>query len=335
MHMKYFFLGISLALSLLCTQKVAADSDIEQRCLRNVRQLTFASMGFEKAGEAYFSPDGTEIIFQAVPEGESHYQMYTMRLDVGIPHLVSTGKGACTCGYYRPDGKKILFASSHANHDILESSSTPLPTSGKYTWDLTPYMNIYEADPDGTNLTALTSGPAYHAECSYSPDGTKILFASNADGSMNLYIMNADGTNVEQLTHTHECYNGGPFFSPDGSKIIYRADPVKRHYLQLFMMHVDGTENTQLTFNDVVNWAPYWHPNGKVIAYTTSLHGHANYQIYLLNVDTGVQYRLTHSLTFEGLPSFSHDGKKILWTSKRVDNTCQIFMADFEIPPEL
>lgn len=85
----------------------------EEVCLRNIRQATFPSMGFEKAGESYFSPDGEEIIFQAVPTGEKEYQIYTLDLGTGALRRVSTGKGACTCGFYRPDGKKILFASSH------------------------------------------------------------------------------------------------------------------------------------------------------------------------------------------------------------------------------
>ena len=272
------------------------------------------------------------LIFQAVPQGEEHYQIYTMSLNEGIPRMVSTGKGACTCGFYRPDGKKILFASSH---ESPEQKSNLQSTTGTYTWDLTPYMNIYEANPDGSCLTPLTKGPAYHAECSYSPDGTKILYASNEDGSMNLYIMDANGSNVNQITHGKNCYNGGPFFSPDGNKIIYRSDPDLPHYLQLFMMNIDGSDQRQLTSNNAVNWAPFWHPSGKVIAYTTSLHGHAHYEIYLLKIETGKQCRLTHNPTFDGLPSFSHDGEKILWTSKRGEPSCQIFIADFRMPSEL
>lgn len=87
--------------------------------LSNIHQLTFPEMGFEKAGEAYFSPDEKKIIFQAVPHGKQHYQMYVMELEEGVPRLVSTGKGACTCGFFRPDGEKILFASSHENPKIL------------------------------------------------------------------------------------------------------------------------------------------------------------------------------------------------------------------------
>lgn len=309
----------------------------EEPYLKNIRQLTFPSMGFEKAGEAYFSPDGKTIIFQAVPQGQTLYQIYTMDLEEGIPVMVSTGKGACTCAYFRPDGQKIIFASSHADPDLEGNTQAgESPSGGKYKWDFTPYMNIYEANPDGTCLKALTNGPAYHAECAYSSDGTRIVFASNQTGSMNIFTMNADGSDVQQVTQTDHCYNGGPFFSPDGKRIIFRADRERPDFLQIYVIDSDGSNERQLTFNDAVNWAPYWHPNGKIVAFATSLHGHWRYEIYLLNIETDVSCRLTNSPSFDGLPVFNLDGSKVLWTSKRgLDNTCQIFIADFTMPLEL
>ncbi|HYE14730.1 MAG TPA: hypothetical protein VD968_09850, partial [Pyrinomonadaceae bacterium] len=87
--------------------------------LRNVRQLTF---GGENA-EAYFSGDGRRLIFQSKREGRACDQIYTMRSDDGSDlRMVSTGAGATTCSYYFPDGKKILYASTH-----LASRECPPP----------------------------------------------------------------------------------------------------------------------------------------------------------------------------------------------------------------
>lgn len=301
--------------------------------LSNITQLTFSSMGFEKAGEAYFSPDEKKIIFQAVPKGESHYQMYVMDLDEQVPKMVSTGKGACTCGFFHPNKQKILFASSHEDPNSIEPVKQ---VDGKYKWDLTPYMNLYEANIDGTSLRALTKGPSYHAECAYSPDGKQIVYASNEDGSMNLYVMNSDGSNVQRITHDTSCYNGGPFFSPDGKHIIFRADRDMPDYLQIYVKEAQGLNEKQLTANHAVNWSPYFHPNGKVIAFTTSLHGHHRYELYLMNINKMVQVRLTFNPSFDGLPVFNKDGTKIMWTSQRSDDkSCQIFIADFAMPLEL
>jgi Tol biopolymer transport system component len=309
-----------------------AECDQEKISFSNIRQVTFSSMGFEKAGESYFSPDGESIIFQAVPQGEKHYQIYTMDLKVGVPKMVSTGKGACTCGFYRPDGKKILFASSH--EAPLNLVKEKRKETSRYHWELTPYMNIYEANLDGSCLNKLTAGAAYHAECSYRSDGQKIVYASNESGSMNLYMCDADGKNASPLTQSKSCYNGGPFFSPQGEWIVFRADRQEKNLLQLFLIRPDGSEERQLTDDGHVNWAPYWHPNGRTIAYTTSKHGHHAYQIYLIDIESGHEFRLTYSSTFEGLPSFSADGNQITWTSKRGGETPQVFVADFVLPPE-
>lgn len=330
-----------LSLCSFCVSEEVFDSELESLVLQNIKQLTFSSMGFEKAGEAYFSPDGQKIIFQAVPSGQEHYQIYTMSLEEGVPFLVSTGKGACTCAHFRSDGKKIIFASSHEDpslEDFLHHTLVPgyQREGSRYSWVFTPYMNIYEANPDGTSLKALTMGPDYHAECAYSSDGQRIVFASNRDGNMNIYRMNADGSNVHQLTKTSIGYNGGPFFSPDDKSIIFRADYERPDYLQVYEIDVDGGNLKQHTKGQTVNWAPYWHPNGKVIAYTTSLHGHAHYEIYLLNILTGASHRVTHQATFDGLPVFNASGTKLIWTSKRGEGaSSQVFIADFTMPSEL
>lgn len=305
----------------------AAISHPDEVLLEHVEQLTWPGMGFEKAGEAYFSPDGNTISFQAVPTGKSGYQIFTLDLNTRELRQISQNAETCTCSYFHPDEEKILFAAS--------PEQGHLPQGGKYKWDFTPYMNIFETNLDGTNPVALTQGPAYHAECAYSPDGAHIVYASNESGSMNLYVMRRDGTEVNQITHTTHCYNGGPFFSPDGTKIIFRADRDVPDFLQIYMIDRDGSNLVQLTCNEAVNWAPFWHPSQNVVAYTTSIHGHHNYEIYLLSMSTGQCYRVTHHPAFDGLPSFNLEGTKMLWTSKRgEDNTSQVFIADFSLPPE-
>ncbi len=317
------------------------DSTQEANVLTNIRQLTRSDMGIEKAGEAYFSPDGKTVIYQAVPKGKDQYQIYTIAAEGGKPTMVSTGVGACTCAYFHPNGKKIIFASSHKDPRIKDPTiKTPVPgykREGRdYSWDFNPYMDVYQANVDGTQLRPLIEGHGYDAEGAYSRDGKLIAFSSNRTGHMNIYIANSDGSNVRQVTHVDNCYNGGPFLSPDGKKIIFRADREHKDYLQIFMIDIDGKNEVQLTNNGEVNWAPYWHPSGKAILYTTSMHGHHNYEVYLMNIETRAQFRVTHSPRFDGLPVFSNDGKKMMWTSQRSpEGTSHVFIADFKMPKEI
>lgn len=303
----------------LCLFAVCHSAEVS---LSNIQQLTSEKMGFSRAGEAYFSPDGKMISFQAVPIGADDYQIYTLDLETNHVVKISGDAGACTCSFFHPNGEKIIFAAS---------PNKTVKSQDRYKWDLTPEMNIYEANIDGSDAVALTHGSAYHAECAYSPDGAYIVYASNEDGSMNIYTMKSDGSDVRQLTHTQGCYNGGPFFSPDGQKIIFRADRQVPHYLQIYSIDVDGSNLTKLTDNGSVNWAPFWHPSGDFIAFTSSLQGHHNYQIYLMNLDSHTLFSITEDSKFNGLPTFNHDGSKMLWTSKRGGDSSQVFLADFRL----
>src|SRR5436305_11261106 len=88
----------------------------ESRYLKNVRQVT---SDYVRAGEGYFSPDGTMIIFQAEEKGTGNpfYQIFVQDLATGRDRRVSPGVGKTTCAYFRPVGKKIIFASSHLDRE--------------------------------------------------------------------------------------------------------------------------------------------------------------------------------------------------------------------------
>src|SRR5262249_54313670 len=298
--------------------------------LKNIRQVT---KDFARAGEGYFSPDTKQIIFQAEEKetGNPFYQIFVMDLETGRYRRVSPGVGKTTCAYFRPDGKKFIFASSHLDPDAkkhyaeehkLRDEERKLKKRRRYIWDFDPHMDIFEANPDGTGLKRLTDAKGYDAEGSYSPDGQQIVFCSNRDGNLELYIMDADGGNVRKLTNAPGCYNGGPFFSPDGKRVIFRSDRKKKDHLQLYVINADGTGERALTNDlDWVYWAPYWYKDGKHIVYTAADHSNPtvrpNYDLYWMNIETGKTARLTHAPGADVLPVFSPDGRKLMWTSTR------------------
>ena len=144
-----------------------------------------------------------------------------MDLATGKYRRVSPGVGKTTCGYFRPDGKKIIFASSHLDPDAKKQLRRRVQAARggrkpskrrRYGWDFDPYMDIFEANPDGTGLKQLTDAKGYDAEGTYSPDGKQIVFCSNRGGAKNLelYIMDADGKNVRQLTNAPQLLQRRP-----------------------------------------------------------------------------------------------------------------------------
>lgn len=333
----------------------AEDADwkkAEAAYLKNIRQLTFDDT-FARAGEAYFSPDGKTISFQAEEKGAENpfYQIYTMDIATGKFRRLSPGVGKTTCSYFSPDGKKIIYASTHLDPDAkkhygpefkVRDEEAKTKKRRRYLWDFDSTFDIFEANLDGTGIKRLTTTKGYDAEGSFSPDGKQIVFCSNRSGEKNyeLYVMDSDGGNVRQLTNAPGCYNGGPFFSPDGKRVIFRADRKKEHQLQLYVIDADGKNERALTDDlNWVQWGPYWHPDGKHLVWSGADHGkpgRPNYDLYWMNLDSGKKVRLTHAPGADVLPVFSPDGKRIVWSSTR-DGTrpgAQVYLADFVAPKE-
>ncbi|HLG93481.1 MAG TPA: hypothetical protein VI546_01455 [candidate division Zixibacteria bacterium] len=316
----------------------------EEKHLRNVRQLTF---GGENA-EAYFSIDDSKLIFQYHTGSDSCDQIYTMNADGRDKRLVSTGKGRTTCGYFFPNGQKILFSSTH----LADSACPPKPDYSKgYVWPLYSGYDIFTAFPDGSNLSRLTTDQGYDAEATISRDGKKIVFTSYRNGDLNIYSMNADGSDLKQLTDEIG-YDGGPFFSYDGKKICYRAHHPKNsasradylallqdglirpRVLEIFVMEADGKNKKQITSNGAANFGPYFFPDGKRIIFASNLEDPKgrNFDLYMVRADGKGLARITYNDTFDGFPMFSSDGKKLVFASNRnakAPGETNIFVADW------
>ena len=247
--------------------------------LRNIKQLTF---GGENA-EAYFSPDGKQLIFQSTRDGGGCDQQYVMNIDGTGVHRVSSGAGRTTCGYFTPDGKRIVYASTHAGG----AACPPKPSYARgYVWPIYDTYDIYTANADGSGLKPLTTTPGYDAEATIAPDG-RIAFTSVRDGDMEIYSMNGDGSDVRRLTD-RVGPDGGPFWSRDGQRLVFRGRPIapgkelddyrdllkqglwRPTSLELFVMNRDGSGLRQVTKNGAANFAPYFTPDGRQIVFASN-----------------------------------------------------------------
>ena len=327
--------------------------DNEQLLLNRSRQLTFAG---KRAGEGYFSADGSKLIFQSErDEANPFFQIFLMDLETGDTQQVSPGTGKTTCAWVHPGGEKVMFASTHADKEAETKQQAELKdrlegTVKKYSWDYDENFDIWESGVDGSGLKNLTNTQGYDAEGSYSPDGQWIAFASNrhayvADLSeedaarfeidkaflMDIYVMRADGSDVKRLTDV-KGYDGGPFFNANGTKICWRRFNEKGDLAEIWIMNVDGSDQRQLTHLGAMSWAPYFHPSGEYLIFTTNLNGFANFELYIVDTEGRKEpVKVTTTDGFDGLPAFSPDGRKLAWTSNRTSNkTSQIFFADWD-----
>ncbi len=341
-----------LASRAFCT---AADGDAakEARFLKNTRQLIYEG---KRSGEGYFSPDGKRLIFQSErEEGNPFYQIYTLDLESGDSRRVSPGKGKTTCAFFQPGTGRVIFASTHGDPEAAAKQKAEIEfrASGKqrrYSWDYDATMDIYSAKADGTDIVNLTKSPGYDAEGSCSPDGKQIVFCSlraafplekltteqrarfEKDPAWwgDIYIMNADGSNVRRLTEAPG-YDGGPFFSPDGKRIVWRHFDESGMIADVWTMNVDGSDKRRITDFKCMSWAPYYHPGGKYFIFTANKLGFDNFELFLVDAEGKHEpVRVTYTPGFDGLPVFSPDGKKLAWaTGRTADGKSQIFLADW------
>jgi len=328
------------------------DAVEESKLLGNARQLTFEGV---RAGEGYFSADGKKMVFQSErEEGNPFYQIYLLDLETGDIERVSPGMGKTSCAWIHPDGKQVMFASTHEDAEAesdqkKEFEERESGTARKYSWDYDADFEIYEYDLETEEYKNLTNTKGYDAEGAYSPDGKKIVFASNRqayDGSMSeddqkyfkldkkfameIYTADADGSNVKRLTNV-DGYDGGPFFSADGKQICWRRFDRKGLTAEIFTMPVEGGDEKQLTKLGAMSWAPYFHPSGEYLIFATNKHGFDNFELYLVDAAGEKEpVRVTHTVGFDGLPAFSPDGEMLSWTSNRTrDKKSQIFMGEW------
>ena len=320
-----------------------ASSGSQERRFANIRQLTF---GGENA-EAYFSTDGSELVFQTTREGVPCDQIYRMDLDGENMELVSTGDGRTTCGYFYPNDESIVYASTHAGD--VECPPPPSFEMG-YVWPVYDTYDIYRVGTDGTELVQLTDEPGYDAEATIGPNG-RIVFTSVRDGDMEIYSMDGDGGDVRRLTN-RQGPDGGPFFSADGSKIVFRGReiPDGEEYedykrlldqglwrptsLEIFVMDADGSNLTQITDLGGASFGPFFHPDGERIIFSSNWHNPdgRNFDLFIVSIDSNELERITFNETFDGFPMFSPDGSQLVFASNRdaaAEGDTNVFIVDW------
>jgi Tol biopolymer transport system component len=350
--MKLFISAVLAAFLVLPVTAFQAAPSPERDFLTRIRRLTVEG---RRAGEGYWSPDGNRIVFQSEREaGNPFYQIYVLDLGSGDTKRVSPGTGKTTCAFFRPGTDEIEFASTHADPKSkqLQDEELAFRASGKerrYSWDYDPEMDIYAVNEKTGASKRLTTARGYDAEGSYSPDGQWLVFTSIRDAYnrelseaekkklqedpsyfAEIYVMRADGSGQKRLT-TVTGYDGGPFFSPDGKRIVWRRFDESGLIANVWTMNPDGSDQRQITDFGAMSWAPYIHPSGEYIIFASNKLGFENFELFMVDTQgTKEPVRVTYSDGFDGLPVPSPDGKQLAWTSSRSGGSAgQLFLAQW------
>ena len=175
------------------------------------------------------------------------------------------------------------------------------PTTTKYC--------LYTADADGANETLLTDGTFNDYRGTLSPDGTKVAFMSDRDGTLQVYTMNADGSEQQRLDSSSD-NKEYPVWSSDGF-VYYNS--YKTNNLEICRKKADGSGSEEnLTNNSADDYQCSVSPDGSKVVFSSDRDSYGR-EIYKMNADGTAVERLTDSPNQAGQPDFSPDGTKIVY----------------------
>lgn len=237
------------------------------------------------------SPDGKKIVMdkQLVSGSESSTEIFVANADGSHPVRLTNNRSLDTSAHWSPDGRRIVFTCFPDG--FVESGGNN--------------AEICVMNADGSNLLRLTNHSPNDSNPSWSPDGTRIAFASMRNCKMGsaMQVMNADGSNPMQLT---ECQNfDGSSWSPDGKRIVFASDRDGNY--ELYSINADPSHQTNLTRHPAEDREPVWSRDGKKIAFVSNRDGQDS--LFVMDAGGGQQRKLVNNVGSR--LSWSPDGKRI------------------------
>lgn len=154
----------------------------------------------------------------------------------------------------------------------------------------------------------IVANPGTDIDPAWSPDGSKLAFASDRGGSgLDVYTRGADAT-VVRLTQNFGGYR--PAWSPDGARIAFVSD--RSGNAKIYLMDADGSNQVRITNNASYESDPAWSPDGTKIAFTSDRNGYS--AIWTMDADGSNPKELTSNSRGDWHPAWSPDGTKIAFS---------------------
>jgi Tol biopolymer transport system component/DNA-binding winged helix-turn-helix (wHTH) protein len=305
----------------------------DKRCLVTTSATsTEINFGFS------LSPDGRTIATHSLCCG-----INAVPLSGGTPKRISDDRVGCdtysdfdcTGLMWLPDSESIVFSSHRAALFSLWRVSaaggtvepeTTYPAIGNFSKDGRSFVYSEESSSEPpaiwraelgaaggpvTSNKSLIKSQYTEYDAQPSPDGDRIVWASNRTGRAELWLSDKDGEHPVQLTHL-ERYSGTPRWAPDGKNIVF--DSVEFRYSkgspQIFVIDTEGRNLRQITSGAYDNVVPSWSRDGRFIYFASKRTG--NWQLWKHRLDNGAETQMTQHGGFTGFES--SDGRTLYFS---------------------
>ncbi len=194
------------------------------------------------------------------------------------------------------------------------------------------YQELFVVDMHSGDIIQITSGEGIEMTPSWSPDETKLAFATFVSGSGQIHVFDFVTKKLSQLTD--EGSNSSPDWSPDGERILYSHTPKGiNHTADIYVMNADGTEKKVLLSDGAFNDEARWSPDGKYIAYSQQWLG-AGFRshVYIMQ-SSGANSRalvtVSSPLVNQWQPIWMEDSRTLLFEAKDLDSgVCQFVVGN-------
>ncbi len=247
------------------------------------------SNGQGKCTCSYFFREGRRILYSSTylgapdcPPRPDYSKGYVWRLEPDYEIFTANA-----------DGSDIRRLTNHPGYDA-EATISPDGSRIIFTSLREGDLDLYSMKPDGSDVRRITRELGYDGGAFYSRDGKRIVWRASRPKTeeeraayaellresqirpmeLEIFVGNADGSLARQVT-SNGASNFGPYFFPDGRRIIYASNvaaPGTRNF-DLWMVNDDGTGAEQITFSPEFDGFPMFSPDGKRLVFASNRNG--------------------------------------------------------------